>query len=276
MGNIFDNQNFYFLSIVKFNLFSNGYIIFFGFGFFLFLISIIYESQKVKIKFQLIILLLVSCAIGLLSARSVNLIKDFIIYGFNWEKLFSGGIAYIGSLYGGLLSLYFFIKWKKYKLFPFMDIVALFIPLGHSFGRIGCFYAGCCFGKPTSCAIGIKYPYMSYPYQYQLEYNFIKETASSSLPIYPVQLFESFGELTLFLFLLYIYKRKDKRTDGIIVISYLTLYSVMRFFLEFIRGDDHIQDSLPLGRSGGTLTRPLYYPPSLLISSYVISMSVPG
>jgi len=244
MGKLFDFQGFNFFSAIEFNLFSNGYIIFSVFGIILYFVFTFKEFQTKRIKspYSYMIIITISFIAGIFSARLVNIIKDIIIYGIDFEKIVTGGIAYIGSLYGFFFTFILLLKLRNLKVFPILDIATVFIPLGHAFGRIGCFYAGCCFGKPTSLAIGVKYPYHSIPYNYQLKHNLISEDAVSTLSIFPVQLFEASFELIIFFMILHIYKKW--KLNGMIVISYLVLYSVMRFFLEFFRGDDHLRGVL--------------------------------
>jgi phosphatidylglycerol:prolipoprotein diacylglycerol transferase len=103
-----------------------------------------------------------------------------------------------------------------------IDVIAIGIPLGHAFGRLGCFFYGCCYGKPTDSFIGVLFP---------------PDSAAGYLgvKVIPTQLISSFFLFVLFFILLFL--RKKKRFDGQIALSYIILYSIFRFLIEFFRGD---------------------------------------
>ena len=100
------------------------------------------------------------------------------------------------------------------------------IALGQSIGRLGCFAAGCCYGKPTHSFLGVTF---TNPYSNQ--------TVGVPLwiPLHPTQLYEAAANLVIFAILWL--KLKRKKFDGQVFILYLTLYSVVRFTIEFFRGD---------------------------------------
>jgi phosphatidylglycerol:prolipoprotein diacylglycerol transferase len=97
------------------------------------------------------------------------------------------------------------------------------IAVGHALGRWSCFFAGCCYGKPTDLPWGITF-------------TDIHSFAPKGVSLHPVQVYESMGELTIFGILMA--SRKWKRFDGQLFLSYLGLYSFLRFVTEFFRGDD--------------------------------------
>jgi phosphatidylglycerol:prolipoprotein diacylglycerol transferase len=136
--------------------------------------------------------------------------------------IWKGGLVF----YGGLLAAIPVGMWyvRKHKL-PFWktgDIVAPYIPLGHAFGRLGCFFAGCCFGDPCSGPLCIVF---SDP----------RSLAPLGVPLYPTQLMEAGGEFMNFLLLLFVYPRR--KFDGQIFWLYPVFYAVLRFTVEFFRGD---------------------------------------
>jgi phosphatidylglycerol:prolipoprotein diacylglycerol transferase len=117
--------------------------------------------------------------------------------------------------------------WKnKLDFFEVADVYSPGIALGHIFGRIGCTAAGCCFGSPApaNALFSITYPLTKY------------SIAPHGIPLYPVQLFESFGELAIFLLLFFF--RKHKKFNGEIFLFYIILYPILRSILELYRGDD--------------------------------------
>jgi len=141
--------------------------------------------------------------------------------------LFEGGVFYGGIIFGGLFALWFIRKHKlNFKIIG--DIVAPTIALGHFFGRLGCYSAGCCYGAVTkTCKIAVTFP----------KTNTLIPHADQLLPRYPVQLFEAFLNLANFIVLFSIYKYKKNKFDGQIFILYIFNYSVIRFFVEYFRGD---------------------------------------
>lgn len=149
-----------------------------------------------------------------------------------WE----GGLVF----YGGVLSacavgLYFL--WRR-KL-PFLrsgDVIAPVLSLGHAFGRLGCHFAGCCWGKVCGAPPGLRFPSDSVAYENMVVRGQIDPHLSQSTPpLHPVQLYEAGGELVIFATLLWLGTRK--RFDGMVFFVYLLLYGVLRLVTELFRGD---------------------------------------
>ena len=134
-----------------------------------------------------------------------------------------GGLAWQGGFLGGTLAGVWFARRRKLSLRPLLDLAAPYIALGQSIGRIGCFFNGCCFGKPV--AWGIYFP-------------------THQARLYPTQLFETVGLFVIFLILKYAQKKPHQA--GFIFIFYLWLAAIERFIVEFYRAD---HDLLWLGLS---------------------------
>ena len=140
-----------------------------------------------------------------------------------------------------------YCKWKKLQMLKVLDIYAPAVAFGHVFGRIGCFMQGCCFGKPLAADSAFpsvvfpagSAPAVCYPANPRDLYSAVR-TASESMPLIPVQLYESFCNLLIGVLLIFLL-RKVKRPGGVAAI-YLAAYAVMRFTMELMRGDhtDHI------------------------------------
>jgi len=123
---------------------------------------------------------------------------------------------------------------KDISILALLDILGPAMALAHAFGRVSCFMQGCCFGKPApnGFPFAVCFPAES-PAAYR--YPSLLPGTSGSVPVYPVQLFESAGNILMCLILLLLLrKRKYAGTIGGI---YLILYGVMRFLIEFMRGD---------------------------------------
>jgi phosphatidylglycerol:prolipoprotein diacylglycerol transferase len=131
--------------------------------------------------------------------------------------LHKGGLAWQGSFIGGLVSGIIFLRSKKIPLWPFLDIAAPYIALGHAIGRIGCLLNGCCYGKPA--VWGLFFPVWGER-------------------LVPTQIFMSVGQIGIFL-LLKAFSAKA-RFEGQVFIWYLMLSSVERFSIEFFRADHEL------------------------------------
>jgi phosphatidylglycerol:prolipoprotein diacylglycerol transferase len=159
-------------------------------------------------------------------------------------RIDQGGLAFYGGLMGGAACLLAGLWRKKLSIRPTLDVVASLVPLGHTFGRIGCFLNGCCFGKVTHSWVGVEFPRIldgngniigSEPYVHQLRLGLIDGSGAWSLPVYPTQLFEAGYELIFFGILSYLLFRR--RRAGDIAWLYAILYGSARFTNEFFRAD---------------------------------------
>jgi phosphatidylglycerol:prolipoprotein diacylglycerol transferase len=125
-----------------------------------------------------------------------------------------GGMAWFGGLIFGTVSALQFIKKHKMDLLRSLDLMAPFIALGQAIGRIGCLLNGCCFGRESAFGLYFKV--------------FDKV-------LIPTQLYSSL--LLILIFIILRIKQDKKHLPGEILCSYLFLYSLKRFFIEFLRND---------------------------------------
>ncbi len=132
----------------------------------------------------------------------------------------NGGITFIGGLIGGAGSFLvgYFIFRKRYnaKLVDILPFAPCCILIAHAFGRVGCFFAGCCHGKPTDSFLGIQFPGMHHK-------------------VHPTQLYEAIFLFALFAVCFLLAWKKNFRHN---LSVYLIAYGIFRFFIEFLRGDD--------------------------------------
>ncbi len=143
----------------------------------------------------------------------------------NWLDVFAiwkGGLVFYGGLIGAAAAGIWYVRKHSLPVWKTADIIAPYIALGHMFGRFGCFFAGCCYGAPCASAVGIAY---ADPHA----------LAPLGVTLYPTQLFEAGGEFMNFLLLLTL--SRFKKFDGEIFWLYPALYSILRFVVEFFRGD---------------------------------------
>lgn len=137
-------------------------------------------------------------------------------------NVFKGGFVFYGGLIGGIIGLYLYVRGYKLDKGDFFDLFATVVPLGHAIGRVGCFLGGCCYGieyhGPLHCVYKVN----------------IGNTPLG-VPLFPVQLLEAFLLLCLFVLLVVVYNKKMQK--GTVVAVYGMAYSIIRFALEFLRGD---------------------------------------
>jgi phosphatidylglycerol:prolipoprotein diacylglycerol transferase len=171
---------------------------------------------------------------GIVGAKILYIILDWRsghVYGQNLRDIFTLETLQAGGVFsGGLAAAFAVAFWflHKYRM-PALATCDAFAPglaMGHAIGRVGCFAAGCCYGKPTHHFWGVTF---TNPLAAQL----VGTPLNSALQ--PTQLFESAVELSIFFILTWMFKRK--KFDGQIFGAYLFLYGTARFLLEFLRDD---------------------------------------
>ncbi|HUQ31735.1 MAG TPA: prolipoprotein diacylglyceryl transferase [Pyrinomonadaceae bacterium] len=140
------------------------------------------------------------------------------------DFLRSGGVFY-GGFIAATLAAYFLIRRYKLPWWKTADAFAPGVALGSAIGRQGCFAAGCCWGKPTAMPWGVEFT----------EAGNRVTGVPLGVHLHPTQLYESFGALLVFFFLIWLHRRK--RFSGQVILFYAVLYGVMRFTIEFFRDD---------------------------------------
>lgn len=169
---------------------------------------------------------------GLIGAKIYMILTGWMTAPLRFSDIFSlstleAGGGFYGGFIGAALVAVWYVKHNRLPFFRVFDAFAPAVALGQAIGRIGCFMAGDDFGKPA--------PHSPLAVVFTSQYAHQMTGTPLNVPIYPVQLFESFLTLIIFLILIWFYPRK--RRDGQIFVMYLMLYAVARFFLEYYRGD---------------------------------------
>lgn len=147
-----------------------------------------------------------------------------------------GGLMFYGGFITASIFVALYVIIKKINLFELSDVLLTVLPLGHCFGRIGCFMHGCCYGKTTEGALGVCFPAMSPAWHEHARAGLIEETALKSLPVIPTQLIESAANLLLFIMMLIVFSKHHSK-KGLASGVYLISYALIRFSVEFLRGD---------------------------------------
>ncbi len=137
------------------------------------------------------------------------------------DVLGSEGFVVYGGIIAGVLAAIVYCKRKKLIFLEYFDLCAASISLAQGFGRLGCFLAGCCYGRETDLPIGVVFPESS--------------LAPAGVRLLPTQLFSSAGNFLIMFILLWHYKHRKKVGDTGFL--YMLLYGVGRFCIEFLRND---------------------------------------
>ncbi len=158
-----------------------------------------------------------------------------------WQTVgLEGGLVWYGGLLGGGLAVIWYARGFAIPLPALFDFCAPTVALGHAVGRVGCFLVGCCYGKPTSVAFGVRFP----PSQFY--------SGPAGVAVHPVQLYEAAFELAVASAL---FAWGNRPRQGRVLGVYLIAYAPFRLAMElFFRGDDR-------GSVG------LMVPPSALVSA---------
>ncbi len=143
------------------------------------------------------------------------------------REFWQAGGVYYGGLIGAVMGSAIYIRKNPDLLFwRSADAASPAIALGQGIGRIGCFAAGCDYGKPANVPWAVTFS-SEYAHQYV--------GVPLHVPLHPSQLYESLATFVMLVFLLWFYARR--RFSGQVFCVYLALYGVIRFALEFYRGD---------------------------------------
>jgi phosphatidylglycerol:prolipoprotein diacylglycerol transferase len=167
---------------------------------------------------------------ALIGAKLLLLMVEFDTFRQNPRELVtllrSGGVFY-GGLIAAVAVAIWYMRRHRLPVWGVSDAFAPGIALGHVIGRMGCFFAGCCFGRATDVPWSVTF---------RNEYAAQNVGTPLNVPIHPTQLYEAGAELII-LGLLLVLERKWRPFAGRTFWSYMLLYGITRFFIEFYRGD---------------------------------------
>ena len=203
-------------SLGKINIYSYGLMVAIGI-----VISVLFIEKQAEVygidKEKVIDLIFWTVIWGLVGGRVLYVLLYPGIYLQNPMeilKIYEGGLVFFGSLFFGIAAAFVNFKTKKLPVLKTIDLLILYVPLAHAFGRVGCFLNGCCGGKPTDCFLGVTFP-------------------GHSQSVHPTQLYSVFGLLLIFFILKKI--QSKQKFPGQIFAGYLILYPIFRFSIEFLR-----------------------------------------
>jgi len=138
-------------------------------------------------------------------------------------KLWQGGLVFSGGIIGVVLSMAWYARKHDLSLWKIGDLWAPAAAIGQGIGRIGCFMAGCCYGKPTGMELGVVFKHSH-------------SLAPLNVPLHPTQIYASISGFIIFGVLILLYSRK--KFQGQVFLWFLILHSTARLAVERFRGDD--------------------------------------
>lgn len=199
-----------------------AYALFAFVGLLFMMLFLYFRVERISMAFRSFLLMILSMAVGVgLGSKALfvvtklpEILDDFSI-GHTLYIVITSGFVFYGGLLGAILGLYGFSRYQHLPFHTLSQIVAPGFPLFHFWGRLGCFFAGCCYGKEAVWGI----PLASEP----------------DVPRIPIQLFEADCILIIFVLLIWLERVFKNRVPLLKV--YLITYALCRFSLEFFRGD---------------------------------------
>jgi len=210
----------------SFHIYAYGFFIGLGLATAAFLAVLKVRKSNSGVSFENIVdLFFYTVLSGLIGSRLLFVLVNFDVYRKNPMQIFKiweGGLIFYGGLVLAVIVAFWYMKWHRLPIWKLADLISPLVALGLSFGRMGCFFAGCCYGKETSLpwAVVFRNP---------------DSLARLNVPLHPTQLYDAANGLAIFFFLSWMEKRKT--FDGQIFCLFLFLYAITRFFIEIFRGD---------------------------------------
>jgi len=162
---------------------------------------------------------------GILGARlfyAFTNLEAYIHDPLEFFKIWNGGLVFYGSFIVALPTLLIYVKKHGLPLGKVLDIVAPALALGHFFGRMGCFFAGCCYGSASDLPFAVVFTHPD-------------SLAPLYTPLHPTQIYSALSNLTIFFVIWFL--RKRTRIDGQLFWIYVLIYAAARSFIEMFRGD---------------------------------------
>ncbi len=179
-----------------------------------------YDQQQIL---DLTFYLLITAIIGSRIFYIILNLKYYLHHPLEMVMIWRGGLVFYGGFIFAFATCFLYLK--KHKL-PFLKTCDLLVPglaIGEAIGRIGCFFAGCCYGKPTDLPWAITF---THPHS----------LAKLGVPLHPTQLYSSFKALLVFFILINF--RRYKKGEGQLTWIYILLYAIGRLIIENFRGDE--------------------------------------
>ncbi len=211
-------------TIGRFTVHSYGFLI--AVGIILAIVIAILRAKKVGLSGdEAINIAIIIVVFGFVGAKLLYVLENFQQFLERpWSVLGSSGFVVYGGLVIGLFAVFVYCRWiRKISFLRYVDLYFPSVAFGQAFGRLGCFMAGCCYGKETSAWWGVVFPENSY--------------APAGVPLIPTQLISAIGDFVIFLVLFW-FSRKLAKKIGDVTALYMLLYGAGRFCIEFLRQNE--------------------------------------
>ena len=209
-----------------FRIYAYGFFIVAGFVAAVVLAALKIRKSNIGVSFENIVdLFFYTVLSAFIGSRLLYVLINFDLYRQDPVRIFKiweGGLVFYGGLALAVTVAFCYMRWHRLPIWKSADTISPLIALGLSLGRIGCFFAGCCYGKETSLPWAVVFRNQD-------------SLARLNTPLHPTQLYDAANGLGIFFLLSWIEKRKT--FDGQIFWLFLFLYSTSRFFIEIFRGD---------------------------------------
>lgn len=162
---------------------------------------------------------------GIIGGRLLYVASEYALMDsiFDFFRFWEGGFSILGTILAVLFTLTIYLKKTKVPFLPFLDLIALYGPLLQSISRLGCFVAGCCYGKACSLP-------------WAITYTDHHSSAPLHQAIHPTQLYSSIALFGVFIFIRFIAARYFTK-PGQLITLYLMLAGAERFIVDFWRAD---------------------------------------
>ncbi|MFC1894711.1 prolipoprotein diacylglyceryl transferase [Candidatus Dependentiae bacterium] len=228
---------------------SYGVMIAIGFALFLFLTHRHIKKLKLMSENIFFNMILVGLISGIIGGRLFFVISEWNNFSSNYLDFFYpwvGGFGVLGSIIAILATVSIYLKINKINILPIFDVVSIYAPLLQSISRLGCFFAGCCYGNKVNC-----------DFIFAIKFSSLNGLAPINVWLHPTQLYSAIASLGIFLIMYlsskYFYDtsliQKSKqcqsqliclKKNGHLIFLYLILESTSRFFIDFWRGDRNL------------------------------------
>jgi phosphatidylglycerol---prolipoprotein diacylglyceryl transferase len=154
-----------------------------------------------------------------------------------WAQIWGGGLTFYGGLLLAAAAAWWLFRRDRFPLWKGLDMGGMMVPIGLGLGRLGCWMVGCCFGRSCDLPWAVSFPTHSPASEWQFRAGLLSSPYVESLPVHPTQIYEAGAALAIAAFgILHLQGRK--RYDGQVFASFLALYALSRFAIEFWRSDD--------------------------------------
>lgn len=207
---------------------SYGFMIAIGFGLLIYNLYIHPKRKSLISDDAFFNLISWGLIVGIIGGRLLYIIMEPKVFSNNWIEAFfpwEGGFSILGTILSLLIFLPLYLHIHKIKILEFLDLVSIYAPLMQAISRIGCFLAGCCYGKSSI-----------YNLPWLVCYNNPECLAPLGILLHPTQLYSSLASFIIFLLMRYFFQSRLKKA-GQMTFTYLMLEGIARFMVDFWRGD---------------------------------------